>query len=128
MMATIEELTATATNVNEHQEKLNKEIINVNETILQINKFSNSIETLAGQSKLLGLNASIEAARAGEFGRGFGIVAKEIQKMASGSHDAVENIKQFTSHISDSVSDTIKLSDSTLQITRQQEEAMKRRG
>lgn len=125
MMATIEELSATATNVTNYQTNLNEEIQNVSQTITQINKLSESINSISGQSRLLGLNASIEAARAGEAGRGFVVVSKEIQKMANNSREAADNIKQFTSHISSSITDTIEMSNSTLEITKQQEDAMK---
>lgn len=125
MMATIEELTATATNITEYQVGLNDDIKNVSTTINQINTLTDSIKAISNQSRLLGLNASIEAARAGEAGKGFSVVANEIQKMAVNSKSEVENINQFTSNISTSVTGTLKKSSSTLDMTRQLEAALK---
>lgn len=125
MMATIEELTATSTNITDYQVGLNDDIKNVSGTIHQINTLTDSIKTISNQSRLLGLNASIEAARAGEAGKGFSVVANEIQKMAVNSKREVENITQFTNNISNSVTDTLNKSSSTLDMTRQLEAALK---
>lgn len=59
-----------------------------------------AVEDIAGQIKLLSLNASIEAARAGEQGRGFAVVAKEVNKL---SEDAKQTVVQIAGLIRQSV-------------------------
>ena len=125
-MATLEELTASASDVTENQLKLTKEIQTVNHVSEEINGVIESISVIANQTRLLGLNATIEAARAKDAGLGFGVVAKEIQKLSEESRGTVTRVKDFTSQIKESVKQTNLMGDATLNVTREQEMAIRR--
>ncbi|MCK4259341.1 MAG: hypothetical protein KAX49_10210 [Halanaerobiales bacterium] len=62
------------------------------------------INKVAGQIKLLGLNASIEAVRAGSEG----VVAEEIRKLANDSQDSTQRINNIIDLIKSSTSETLQ--------------------
>lgn len=125
MMATIEELNASSTSVTENQTSLDEEVKRITGVAQSINELTKSISVISDQTKMLGLNASIEAARAGEYGLGFGVVAKEIEKLSSESKRTVNEINTFTAQINDYIDKTSQVSESTVSITQEQEEATK---
>lgn len=90
-----ESVNELATNISYVSEKANE----VTDSVNVIEKVSTVVKGIADQSNLLGLNAAIESARAGEHGKGFGVVADEIRKMAANSKDQVQEIHNITSQI-----------------------------
>lgn len=122
--ATMEELAASAHDVNDNQKGLNSEIKNVSEISGKINEFTSLIRDIAKQTRLLGLNASIEAARAGTAGAGFAVVSEEIGKLADSSRETVDKIQEFTDRIGESVDETVAKGESTSEIVGQQSTAI----
>lgn len=75
-------------------QELEKNMGNINHSLLGISQ-------IAEQTNLLALNATIEAARAGESGKGFGVVAEEVRKLAEQSEKIVKDINRVIGNMSE---------------------------
>lgn len=115
-----QQTTSLAAETEKSRSDLQHSITQVQKISAQINDLSQAVEKLAthshdiagivnmvteiaGQTNLLALNAAIEAARAGEAGRGFTVVAAEIQKLATSSAGAGKRIKALIQDVIDEI-------------------------
>ncbi|MBN2794708.1 MAG: hypothetical protein JXR88_04830 [Clostridia bacterium] len=99
-------------------EEIKVSVEDTSEIIKNLNIYINKIQNMVGmikeiseQTNLLSLNARIEAARAGEAGRGFGVVASEINKLADESAAAAEQIENISNEIVKSIDIVVNSSD-----------------
>lgn len=102
-----------------NMENINQKISELNEMAANISNITATISDMASQTTLLSLNASIEAARAGEMGKGFGVVAEEIKKLAQQSVKSSEQINKIIVGIQNQVgitTETIASTTKTIQV------------
>lgn len=71
----------------------------------EVNNILSGISDISQQTKLLSLNASIEAARAGAAGRGFSVVAEEINVLAEKTVELVATISKIVDGLKTSMKD-----------------------
>jgi methyl-accepting chemotaxis protein len=85
-----------------------REVVALNSTAEDINRFVATVSRIAEQTDLLALNAAIEAARAGNAGRGFAVVADEVRKLAEQAQLAAEDVVQLTQLVTARVGSTTR--------------------
>ena len=87
------------------------QIVNLGEQTGQITNVSDLVSNLAKQTNMLALKAAVEAARVGEQGKGFGVVAGEIRKLAEESKKSAEKISNLATDIQTSINRTVMVTD-----------------
>jgi methyl-accepting chemotaxis protein len=76
-----------------------KRIKRLGESTQEIGEIVDLISDITEQTNVLALNAAIQAASAGEAGRGFSVVAEEVQRLAERSGEATKQISALVKTI-----------------------------
>ena len=78
--------------IREQIQETSKRIKRLGESSQEISEIVDLISDITEQTNILALNAAIQAASAGEAGRGFTVVAEEVQRLAERSSEATKQI------------------------------------
>jgi methyl-accepting chemotaxis protein len=92
-------------------DEIAEQIVNLGEQTKQITTVSDLVSNLAKQTNMLALKAAVEAARVGEQGKGFGVVAGEIRKLAEESKKSAEKINNLATDIQIAINRTVMVTD-----------------
>ena len=114
-----------AANSQKKMDELVDAMKKINATTQNIEKIIADIENIASQTNLLSLNASIEAARAGDAGRGFGVVADQIGKLADDSAKSAVNTRELIAKAIQEVENGNSITKKTVTILNDILESMK---
>ncbi len=105
---TVETAAKQMKTINENVTELSSVFQDLSEHSAKISQINDVITIIAKQTNLLALNAAIEAARAGDHGKGFAVVASEVCKLAEGSSNSVNQIKDLVSLIQSETARTLQ--------------------
>ena len=106
---TIKQLRQINSEVEKSIETITAQINVTNDSAQRIRAATEMITSIAEETNLLSLNASIEAVRAGENGRGFAIVATQIQKLAEQSNESSHMIEEITNDLINNAGETVDI-------------------
>ncbi len=84
-----------------------KRIKRLGESSQEIGEIVDLISDITEQTNVLALNAAIQAAAAGEAGRGFSVVAEEVQRLAERSGEATKQIGALVKTIQSDTYDAV---------------------
>jgi methyl-accepting chemotaxis protein len=86
------------------------------------------MNSIAGETHLLALNASIEAAGAGSYGERFGVVAQEVKALAKRSNEAGREVAEIIQQIETATHHAAELAQDGLHTARNTHELTERTG
>lgn len=119
---TLQELIMANDETVKAMEEIFEQVKVTNQSVVNIREATNLITSIAQQTNLLSLNASIEAARAGEAGRGFSVVASEIQNLAGQTSESANRIEEIVNTLIKESAREMKTMEEVMEIMKKQDE------
>jgi twitching motility protein PilJ len=93
--------------IRDQIQETSKRIKRLGESSQEIGEITELISDITEQTNVLALNAAIQAASAGDAGRGFSVVAEEVQRLAERSADATRQIAALVKTIQTDTQDAV---------------------
>jgi twitching motility protein PilJ len=101
--------------IREQIQETSKRIKRLGESSQEIGEITELISDITEQTNVLALNAAIQAASAGEAGRGFSVVAEEVQRLAERSGEAAKQIGALVRTIQTDTHDAVAAMEKSTQ-------------
>ena len=121
----IAELSASSEKTFEAIKMIENQVNLTDESVSKIKESVKLIASIADETNMLSLNASIEAARAGDAGKGFGVVATEIQKLAEESNQSAETIDKVIRNLAAESRNTVEAMEHMNEIIQEQQQKLR---
>jgi twitching motility protein PilJ len=101
--------------IRDQIQETSKRIKRLGESSQEIGEIVGLISDITEQTNILALNAAIQAAAAGDAGRGFSVVAEEVQRLAERSAKATRRIGAIVKTIQSDTQDAVNAMESSTQ-------------
>lgn len=97
--------------IREQMTLIAESIVGLSEQTKSIGEIITVVDDIAGQSRLLAVNASIEAVKAGEQGKGFSVVASEIKNLALQSRESTNQVRTILTEIQKAMGNSVMITE-----------------